>query len=140
MTFHEKSAWIMGVLLTLIVAWYTNTVLQASLALGETSPPVLPHIALATIVLVAGAIASHILIATINPEDADDTEDERDRQVLRRAGNIAGYVLGTGAFAGLWNYMIQKDGHLLFHIIVVSLILAQIAEYFLTIAFYRRGE
>ena len=139
MTFHEKSAWIMGILLLVIGGWYTNTIWNVSRELGETAPPLLPLAAVATIALIIGAVVSHAFIAAINPEDADDSEDERDKQVLRRSGNIAGYVLGFGCFAGLWNYFWLSDGNMLFHIVVVSLIASQIAEYALTIFFYRRG-
>ena len=139
MTFHEKSAWIMGILLVVIGGWYLNSVWDISRGLGETAPPLLPLVGVATFFLVVGAIISHIIIAAVDPENADDTEDERDKQVLRRSGNIAGYVLGFGCFAGLWHYFLQADGNLLFHIIVGSLIASQIAEYVLTILFYRRG-
>ena len=96
-------------------------------------------IAGATIMLIVGAVISHIIIGVINPDEASGDEDERDKQVLRRAGNIAGYVLGFGIFAGLWSYYFQRDGNLLFHIAVASLIASQVAEYALTILFYRRG-
>ena len=55
------------------------------------------------------------------------------------AGNISGYVLGFGIFAGLWHYYFLADGNMLFHIAVASLIASQVAEYALTILFYRRG-
>ncbi|MAK63021.1 MAG: hypothetical protein CMK09_18785 [Ponticaulis sp.] len=139
MTFHEKSAWVMGIVLILTGGWYLDKVWSMSQALGETAPPAIGLIAVATVMLVIGAVVSHIVIAAVDPENADDTEDERDQQVLRRSGNIAGYVLGFGCFAGLWHYFWQADGNLLFHIVVASLIAAQIAEHALTILFYRRG-
>ena len=139
MSFHEKSAWIMGLLISLTGVWYVSRVWKMSQALGETAPPTLGLIGGATLMLVVGAIISHTIIASLSPEDADDTEDERDKQVLRRAGNISGYVLGFGIFAGLWHYYINSDGNLLFHIAVGSLIASQVAEYVLTILFYRRG-
>ncbi len=139
MTFHEKSAWAMGILLTLIGGWYLKTIWDVSIELGETAPPLLGLAAIATIALIIGAIITHTLIGISDPEGSDGSEDERDKQVLRRSGNIAGYVLGFGCFAGLWHYVWQQDGNLLFHIIVGSLIASQIAEYVLTILFYRRG-
>ena len=129
----------MGLLLTAIGGWYLKSVWEISRELGVTAPPILWLAIVAVIFLVAGAIVGHILAAVINPGDADDTEDERDQQVLRRSGNISGYVLGFGCFAGLWQYFVTSDGNLLFHIIVASLIASQIAEYALTIFFYRRG-
>ncbi|MAI90118.1 hypothetical protein [Ponticaulis sp.] len=139
MTFHEKSAWAMGILLTVIGGWYLKTIWDISIKLGETAPPVLALASVATIALIIGAIITHTLIGITDPEGSNDSEDERDKQVLRRSGNIAGYVLGFGCFAGLWHYVLQQDGDLLFHIIVGSLIASQIAEYVLTILFYRRG-
>jgi uncharacterized membrane protein len=139
MSFHEKSAWIMGVLLSLTGFWYISQVWSRSDALGETIAPDIVLIAVATGMLVFGAIISHIIIAAGSPEEANDAEDERDKQVLRRAGNISGYVLGFGIFAGLWHYYFLSDGNMLFHIAVASLIASQVAEYALTIIFYRRG-
>ncbi len=139
MTFHEKSAWAMGIVLLVVGGWYLNTVWALSRELGETAPPVLALAAIATVAMIIGAVISHIIIAILDPEGAEGEEDERDKQVLRRSGNIAGYVLGLGCFAGLWHYFWTQDGHLLFHIIVVSLIASQIADYALTIIFYRRG-
>ncbi len=139
MSFHEKSAWIMGLRLSLPGSWYLSRGWARSDALGETAPPVIGLIAGATIMLIVGAVISHIIIGVINPDEASGDEDERDKQVLRRAGNIAGYVLGFGIFAGLWSYYFQRDGNLLFHIAVASLIASQVAEYALTILFYRRG-
>tara|TARA_B100000678_G_scaffold75577_1_gene62176 strand:- start:16746 stop:17171 length:426 start_codon:yes stop_codon:yes gene_type:complete len=138
-TFHEKSAWVMGVLLILVGGWYFNTVWEMSREMGETAPPALGLVAVATAMLIAGSVASHILLAIVDPANSEGEEDERDQQVLRRSGNISGYVLGFGCFAGLWSFVWQADGNLLFHIIVGSLLASQIAEYALTIFFYRRG-
>ena len=139
MTFHEKSAWIMGILLALAGGWYVKNVWSASQSIGETIPPSIGLISVVTIILVVGTIVTHTVVAAVDPENADDTEDERDKQVLRRSGNIAGYVLGFGCFGGLWHFYWLNDGNMLFHIIVASLIAGQIAEYVLTILFYRRS-
>ena len=139
MTFHEKSAWIMSLLLIIVGGWYLKIVWNLSQELGQTAPPIPPLVIIAGVLVAVGATVGHTLLAIINPKDADETKDERDKQVLRRSGNIAGYVLGVGCFAGLWNFLVKADGNLFFHIIVFSLIASQIAEYFLTIYFYRRG-
>ena len=103
----------MGLLLTVIGGWYINTVWDISRETGVTAPPMLALVALATIALIAGAVVSHIIIAVADPEGAEGQEDERDKQVLRRAGNISGYVLGFGCFAGLWHFFWNQDGNLL---------------------------
>lgn len=139
-SFHEKSAWIMGGLLAIIGSWYARSVVSASLEAGEVVGPDIKLISLATAGLIIASIVSHVIVSVINAEDADDTVDERDSQILNKSGNISGYVLGVGVFAGLWHYFFQQDGNLLFHILVGSLILAQIADYALKIVFYRRAS
>ena len=69
----------MGLLLLVIGGWYTRTIWNVSRELGETAPPLLPLAIVATIALIAGAVVSHAVIAAINPEEADDSEDERDK-------------------------------------------------------------
>ena len=64
MSFHEKSAWIMGLLLSLTGLWYINQVWSRSEALGETIGPNIVLIAVATGMLVFGAIISHIIIGS----------------------------------------------------------------------------
>lgn len=139
MTFHEKSAWIMALLLTAVAAWYLNAVWHWSIAIGQPAPPNIFLVAIATIILIIGATVGHLVVALTNPNEANAPADERDKLVLRRAGNLSGYILGFGCIAGLWSYFAQWDGNLLFHIIALSLIVSQIAEYVLTIFFYRRG-
>lgn len=139
MTFHEKSAWVMGILLLLVGGWYLNTVWQTSVSLGETAPPMMHLIGRATLILIIGAIVGHIVIAVWNLKDANDEKDERDKQVLRKSGHVSGFVLGFGCVTGLVHYVVRADGNLLFHMVVVSLIAAHIVEYALTIFFYRRG-
>lgn len=139
MPFKEQTAWVMTVLLGLVGAHYARSVIGASLEAGATAPPDIGLIASLTIILVAGSVVAHILMAIVSPNDANAPEDERDKLVLWRAGNIAGYVLGFGAFAGLWHFYWLQDGNLLFHIIAGSLVLSQMAEYILSILFYRRG-
>ncbi|MEL6663449.1 MAG: hypothetical protein AAFR33_10640 [Pseudomonadota bacterium] len=139
MTFIEKSAWIMFFALGVSGAFYSWTVYTVSLELGETAPPNVGLIALSTIIIVAFAILGHAFAALGNPADADAPEDERDKQIAWRSGNISGYVLGIAAMFGLWHYAFLGDGHLLFHTVVIGLVLSQLAEYGLSLWFYRRG-
>ena len=53
----------MGLLIAVIGVWYTHSVWQSSLALGETAPPNIALAAVATAMLIAGAVISHIVIA-----------------------------------------------------------------------------
>ncbi len=139
MSFTEKSSWVMAIILSGLGILYAKTVFETSQTLGETAPPNIGLVAFLTTILIGAAIIGHIIIAVLDLEDADADEDERDTQINRRSGNIAGYVLGIGVFGGLWHFFQHADGNMLFHIVVASLIVSQISQDALSIIFYRRG-
>jgi len=73
------------------------------------------------------------------PKEASAPADERERPLLDRAGHRSGLLLGTGAVASLLNFLQHGNGNLLFHMMMGSLILSQLAEYGFQIALLRRG-
>ena len=139
MTFIEKSAWIMVVALFVSSGIYLTALISQSVALGQTAPPNIGVLAISIVIIIAISIFGHAVAALGNPFEADQPEDERDRIVAWRSGNLSGYVLGIGAMLGLFNYAFANDGNLLFHTIIIALAASQIVEYSLMIVFYRRG-
>ena len=139
MSFREKSAWAMALILFFAGAYYFNKVIAISNAMGQTAPPL---IGLVIFYVIAVVIASAIIMAIVAGTAGDEANapaDERDRLVIDKAGHWSGYVLGAGVVAGLFNYSFTHDGNLLFHIAFASLMLSQIAEYVMQIVLYRRG-
>ena len=139
MSFREKTAWAMGLILTAGCLFYFSKVIGLSQALGHTAPPVIGFI-VAYVVLIA--IASIVLVSVLgasSTREANSPADERERQIESRAGHWSGSLLGLGVFAGLLHYWAYADGNMLFHIAFGSLMLSQIAEYALQIFLYRRG-
>lgn len=139
MPFREKSAWVMMILLIAMGLLYGRAVFAMSAALGETAPPSIRLIIGITVLIVIGAITAHTLVALTGPSDANAQEDERDKLVLWRAGNLSGLILGFGVVTGLWHFLAQRDANMLFHLVTASLVISQIAEYALTILYYRRS-
>ncbi len=139
MTFLEKSAWVMITALLISGGLYSAGVIAMTNTLGEIPPPNIGLIAVFTIAIVALAIVGHIIAALTNLSDADAPEDERDRLVALRAGNISGILLAASVMIGISAYAVLGSGHLLFHMMVAGLVLAQVCEYALTIWYYRRG-
>lgn len=137
MSFHEKSAWIMSVALAMASVFYLRLVAAASAGLGELAPPILPAIIKFTVAMVILAIVGHVIIAIFAPKEADAPLDEREQQIMTRAGNIAGYVLGAGVITSLGIYLFTYDGHLLFYGVFAGLIVSQLAEYLVQILLYR---
>jgi hypothetical protein len=138
MSFREKSAWVMAVLMIGAGLYYLSLVLAASRSLGVTAPPVGIFVAY-TILVVAGSVAAQGVLALLSPREANAPADERERPLLQRAGHWSGVVLGFGAVTSLLTFLVHADGNLLFHMILGSLIVSQIAEYAFQIALFRRS-
>jgi hypothetical protein len=139
MSFREKTAWGMGLILILAGAWYFSKVVSVSTALGHTSPPDLRFfIGYVTLVVITSIIVN-VMLAIMSGKEANAPADEREKAILDKAGHWAGYVLAVGAFGGLWHFGWLGDGNLMFHIVFGSLMLSQIAEYAFQIFLYRRG-
>ncbi|WP_018149567.1 hypothetical protein [Henriciella marina] len=137
MSFHEKTAWVMGLIMVVGMIFYFNTVAAMSAGLEQLAPPVLPLVIIYVIIIVVLSIVGHILIAVSKPSEADDTMDERDKLIAGRAGNIAGVVLGVGLISALGIYLFTYDGNLLFHAAFGALMMSQLAEYAARIVYYR---
>ncbi|MEO0466314.1 MAG: hypothetical protein AAF216_07205 [Pseudomonadota bacterium] len=140
MGFREKSAWIMAVALTLTGGFYGYVVTQQTMLLGHPPPPNIGLAVVVTIPLVALAIFGHAFAALGNPTDANSPQDERDRVIAWRAGNLAGLLFGVITIAAISAYAVLEYGDLLFHLVVFGLVVSQLADYILTILFYRRGQ
>lgn len=138
MSFREKSAWVMAALMTLGGLYYLHLVLGASRQLGAPAPPVGVFAAYVMIVVI-GSVAAQVVLAISAPKEANAPPDERERPALQRAGNWSGMVLGTAAAISLLHYLQHGDGDLLFHMVLGSLIVSQIAEYAFQILLLRRG-
>ncbi|RIJ21355.1 hypothetical protein D1224_13645 [Henriciella barbarensis] len=139
MSFHEKSAWVMGLIMIAGMVFYFRTVAAMSEGLEQLAPPVLPLVIVYIVVIVILSVLGHILIAISKPSEADDMMDERDKLVAARAGNIAGLVLGVGLISALGGYLFNYDGNQLFHAAFGALMVSQIAEYAARIVYYRAG-
>lgn len=139
MPFKEKSAWIMCVALIAAGLFYAWSVLIIWNAAGIVPPPNVLGLAVGVIIIIAIAIFGHAVAALGNPMDANAPEDERDRLVVWRAGNLGGVSLAAMSMLSLFAYAILGSGNLLFHCIIFALTLSQLLEYVLTIWYYRRG-
>lgn len=138
MPYREKSAWVMAAVMALTGLYYLHLVVSASPGVGSAMRPTGVLIAFALLVIIA-SVVTQVMLALSSPKEANAPADERERPVLDRAGRIAGVVLGSGVVTSLLLFLYRGDGNLLFHMIMGSLIVAQIAEYMLQIVLLRRG-
>ena len=137
MSFREKSAWIMSIALFLGGVVYFSTVVSMWVESGRLVSPAIPLLVTYVLVICVLAILGHIVAATLTPTDAHAAVDERERQIFSRAGHTASFVSGAGVAMSLGVYLFSQSGDLLFHTVFASLMLGQLADYFLQIRLYR---
>jgi uncharacterized membrane protein len=101
--------------------------------------PTLPIIIAYVVVLTLLSVFGQVAIALLAPRDAGAAADERDRRIADRAGHLSGNVLVVGVVLAMGTYVMGHPGSHMFHAVLFSLIVAQLAEYGLQIWYYRRG-
>lgn len=138
MSFREKSAWLMAGVMILAGLWYLKAVAGAASAAGAAPAPAGMFAAFTMLVVLASVVAQ-VVLALSAPKEANAPADERERPALQRAGHWSGIVLAAGAVLSLGGFLYRPDGNLLFHLVLGSLIVSQIAEYAFQIALLRRG-
>lgn len=137
--FREKTAWVMAAILIGGAAFYLNMLASASRALGQTAPPIVGFVIAYVVVIVITSVVMMSALAITSPGEANAPADERETIIAGKAGNWAGYVIVALALGALWHYAVILDGNMLFHLVFLSLMLGQIAEYIFQIVLYRRG-
>jgi hypothetical protein len=137
--FREKTAWAMAAILAGGAAFYLNMVISASRALGQTAPPIVGFVIAYVVVIVIASVILMTALAATSPREANAPADERERVIADKAGNWSGYVMVVPALGALWHYAVNGNGNMLFHLVFLSLMLGQIAEYAFQIILYRRG-
>jgi lysylphosphatidylglycerol synthetase-like protein (DUF2156 family) len=138
MSFREKSAWVMAAVMIVAGLYYADLAYSASPA-GGSSLPSAAILAPYTIFVIVASVVAQTVMAIAAPKDANAPADERERPLLDRAGHWSGMLLAAGAVCALLWFLEHHDGVLLFHTIMASLIVSQIAEYALQVVLIRRS-
>lgn len=139
MPFREKTAWAMALILTTGGALYLYWVASLTLEIGQTAPPVIPLVIAYVVIIVIASTVIMSALAIAAPREADAPADEREKLITDKAGNWSGYVMAVPVLGALWHYSVNQDGNMLFHLVFLSLMLSQIAEYTFQIVLFRRG-
>jgi hypothetical protein len=138
MSFREKSAWVMAFVMVVTGLYYLNMAIGTSGGMGRIVHPLTVLVPYVGLVVIASVVAQTTM-ALLSPSEAKARADERERPVLDRAGSWSGSILGLGAVTSLFHFLYHGDASLLFHMVMGSLILSQIAGYAFQIALLRRG-
>lgn len=133
MSFREKSAWAMAVVMLLSGLFYAWS------ALSYPGAPVLEAVIPYVLLVVVLSVAAQVVLALRSPREASAPADERERLVIAKAGHWSGTVLAAGMVLACGAFIALPNGNMLFHHAVIALIFAQIVDYGLQIAFLRRS-
>jgi hypothetical protein len=139
-SFKEKSLWISVLVMSLVWAWYFSKIWDGLWALNLVRSEVLVLSAVVVGAIIALQVVLHIIVAIVNPKETDQRSDERDRQINRKAGNLAGWVMAIGVFH-VWAVASLFDipSIILANILLLILVLTQIVNDLLRLLFYSRG-
>lgn len=139
MTFHEKSRWIALVANLAVWGWYFVIVARA-VAAGYPDEPYLmwlmvPVIGALTII----HVVAHIVVAVMNPKEANEGLDERGRAIGYRASAWGYNILCVGVFAVITTSFFWWNSFVIVNSLMFAFILAETVRYAVEIRAYRRG-
>jgi hypothetical protein len=138
MTFQEKSTLTMTAIMVLVYGWYFTLVL-GPIAGSPAREVAYTGLMVAVVVLgVILAVASQVVLAIAFRSQAN-ADDERDRLITLRSGEIYGYILAVGVCAGIGLAMMQLDTFWIAQALIGALVLAEVSKGVSKLVLYRRG-
>ncbi|HYI23781.1 MAG TPA: hypothetical protein VD767_00090 [Thermomicrobiales bacterium] len=138
MPFPQKSAMVMAGILVVVYGAYFAWMGWWQATTPVEDIPFQPLMILIVIPLVILAVAGQVILALFAPGDAN-AWDERDREIERRAGQPAGYILAVTVFGGIVLAMFEADPFYIANGLMLGWVTAQVIEYLLAVELYRRG-
>ncbi|KAF0093730.1 MAG: hypothetical protein E1N59_2560 [Puniceicoccaceae bacterium 5H] len=127
--------WASLVALLVFFAYYFNRVRSIPLEKAE----ILTLFAGSVVVLVVLQIALQVAVSLVNPKDAAQPWDERERLIKAKAGEVFGVVLAIGALFSASTAFFGAHPLQMANAILLSLVGAQIVECVVQLYYYRRG-
>ena len=137
MSFQEKSAIFIVGSLVVVYGAYFALIGRISAVTPAVEIAYKPLLILAVVPLALLVAFSHIVLAILNPKEAN-AYDERDRLITLRAERLGGYVLAVGVFTGLVLAMIELRSFYIANALLLAWVLAEITDNAAKIVFYRQ--
>ena len=140
MSFREKSLWASTAIMVYLWTWYFGRVGSAVFDGTTDRDETIGIFVSMVVILIILEVISHILVAVLNPGEADDPLDERDRQIAWRAGSHASWMIGGGVITIAMFAMFRDISAIaMVHLLILWLMAVEIASDALQIFYYRRG-
>jgi hypothetical protein len=136
MSFREKSAWITFAALALVYGVYF-LLLWSNWDERLAQPMSIGLLIAATVALVTITVASHVLVAILEPKNANARADEREIVIELRSERIASYVLSTGVVCLIGALLLGWNGALVANLLLACLVVSELVKAAAQIAFHR---
>jgi hypothetical protein len=149
MTYSEKN--IIGTLVSfsLILLYYVISILGMYRGGGPEEPALvrlwIVVIVLSIIVTIVATILSHIALAVISGiftgerPDTREIMDERDRLIDLKGTRVNHLVVTTGIFLSMLTFALGKPAVIMFSLLILSSLVAQVGGDLARLVFYRKG-
>ena len=138
MSFQEKSAWAMLLIIAGVYGFYFVDVLPEAMNDPVSLESVAGRLFRMIILLVGLGVVAHIAIAILNPSQSDEA-DERDRYIEMRADARSSYVMGAGVLTALGMALLEQPIFWVAHVLLAALVLGEMAKSIFRIIDYRFG-
>ena len=138
MTFNEKSRWIALLANLGGWGWYFLTVARAFAAGAPDERGLLALTVPVVIWLTIVTIAAHIVVAVLNPKEAQTRLDERERGIAGAAARRAYSLLSVGIFAVILGSAFYWSTFFVVNALLFVFVLSESVRYALELAAYRR--
>lgn len=141
MSFREKSAWIMLIMIVLMTSlWTAHMPWWRPFALAPDPNPIVFHaLILATVGFVVIVVVAHIVIAVLAPRDANARADERERLIGLKATRIGAYVYAGLSLSSILIIHLGANEIGLAYFLLYSFAIAEAVNYAARVVYYRRG-
>ena len=139
-SFEEKSIWASLLILLFVYSGYFSQVYEGLISNSLSKVDISVLFIGTVITIVFFQIVFQIIMAISNSKDADQPSDERDRLFAMKAGNVSGWVLGSGVIAvTLLIFAIDLNSLWTANLLLFSMVVSQAVCYILQLFYYRRG-
>lgn len=138
MSFQARSTLVSVLVFLGVYGWYFGRVFSAAQAGPVEAIDYQPLLLVMVGVLVALAVATHIVLAVMSPKGADQT-DERDRLIELRGEQKGSLVLSVFVLGALALAMLEREPFWIAHTLLGGLVLAEVVKGAFKLLDYRPG-
>jgi heme/copper-type cytochrome/quinol oxidase subunit 2 len=139
MSFREKSAWIILVMLVLATIVFLTHSFPHELT-PESSGERFHMLIVAIVAFVVIVVVAHIVVAIMSPRDARTPKDERERLIELKSTAISSYLYAFLSLASVATIHVGANQFGVAYLVTLSFAVSEIINYGMRVILYRRDR